>query len=179
MKNLMIDIETWGKAAHAVIISIGAVKFDPTDTNYTDEFHVAITPRGQEFYKRKIDADTVMWWMDPDRTEAWAHWTAMEKTELVTALDGFAQWIGTDAQDVKVWGNGVSFDNVIVQNAYMTAGLETPWYWGNDRCFRTVKNLAPRSLEPIRLGTYHDALDDARHQTTWLLKIAEHLNIAL
>jgi len=180
MKHIMIDLETMGQAPDGVIISIGAVKFDlnlDASTPIYDEFHVGIHPHVQTTFKRTFDADTVLWWLNPDRAEAFAKWTALEKVDLVSALDGFCQLVGSEPH--CVWGNGVSFDNVILGSALKAVGLEQPWHWGSDRDFRTLKSLAPRNLEPKRAGVVHDALDDARHQTLWLLEIAAHLNVAL
>ena len=74
------------------------------------------------------------------------------------------------AQNQGVWGNGASFDNVILANAYEALGRRAPWQFWQDRCFRTVKSMYPK-LELARLGTYHNALDDAKWQTEYLLAL--------
>lgn len=184
MKHVMLDLETWGTNDNAVITEIGAVRFDPEDPlRMMDCFHVCITPINQvKHFKRVIDEDTVMWWMSPERAEPWSQWFNTLKFDLPTALEGFQIWLTQGQEDSgnqPMWGNGVGFDNVILRNAYNATGQELPWNWFNDRCFRTLKSMAPRSLEPTREGTHHNALDDAKHQTRWLYEIIAAKNIIL
>ena len=61
--HLMLDLETMGTKSNSAIISIGAV-----------EFNIQTGETGREFYRNislqscidiglKVDADTIMWWM--------------------------------------------------------------------------------------------------------------------
>ena len=68
-----------------------------------------------------------------------------------------------------VWGNGASFDNVLLATAYKRLGMETPWPFWKDRCFRTMKNVC--KVDHSFEGTAHNALDDARSQAQHLIKI--------
>lgn len=174
--HIMLDIETWGKDVKSPIIAIGATRFNSKGETH-DSFYIAVDPRGQDTYGRKIDPDTILWWMDPARRDALDNWLACEKFDLATALEGFAIWYGEDKQ--PVWGNGPGFDNEIVKDAYKSLGLPCPWMFWLDRDFRTLKNLAPETLEPKREGTAHDAHDDAQHQTAWLKAILNNLTIEL
>lgn len=49
------------------------------------------------------------------------------------------------------------------------AGLEQPWAFWNDRCYRTLK--ARSELKIARTGTHHNALDDAKSQALHLITI--------
>lgn len=186
MKHCMVDLETFSTNNDAVIISIGAIVFDPTKPTDEDDasFHVCVTPMWQDRYKRHMNAETVMWWMDPERAGAWKEWVDTLKFDLPTALEGFQMFLAQNeaTQDIlRVWGNGASFDNVILRSAYAATGQECPWNYYNDRCFRTLKNLTKdaKSLEPERAGTHHNALDDARHQVAWLRMIARMRGLTL
>jgi exodeoxyribonuclease VIII len=107
----------------------------------------------------KMDASTVMWWMkQSDQARA----AFNEKgVSLSTALSDFMDWLDDKA---LVWGNGATFDNVILDNAYRATGLTKPWKYNADRCYRTLKALYPQVPAGERSGTYHNALDDAKHQ---------------
>jgi exodeoxyribonuclease VIII len=70
-----------------------------------------------------------------------------------------------------LWGNGAVFDNTILGNAYFITGRKPPWNPWDDRCYRTVKALFKWIPADERQGTYHNALDDAMHQTKHLIKI--------
>lgn len=168
--NVMVDIETLGTGNDALILSIGAVKF--VGDSIIDRFHVAINPADAQNYGLKIDAATVMWWMSPERDEARKQLVACDKVDLYEALAGFAEWYGTES--LPTWGNGATFDNVILRNAFTKARVECPWKFWHDRCYRTFKCEHPIPAEP-RQGTHHNALDDAEYQANHLIKIWEML----
>ncbi len=177
--HVMIDIETWGTENDAVIVSLGAVKFDPAQASkdiISDSFHVAIDPQSCMAYKLSVSANTLKWWMDPARDTPRNDWINQEKVDLATALDGFSQWYGT--QSLPTWGNGATFDNIIMRSAFKAVGMELPWDFWDDRCYRTMKNLAP-GIKLERVGTYHNALDDAITQAKHLQAITDHLGIHL
>lgn len=169
-QHVMIDLETWGTGPDAAIISIGACIFVPTTSEIVDRLHVLISAESNQDFGRKIEAATVMWWMSPDRDVPRKRWVEADKVDLWSALEGFAQW----CPDVPVWGNGATFDNAILSSAYKTVGLDQPWKFWNDRCYRTLKNLAPE-VRLVREGEHHDALDDAvsqaRHMQTIVAKL--------
>lgn len=164
--NVMIDLETLGTSNNAVILSIGATKF--FETEIIDAFHVGITPESCQDAGLKIDAATVSWWMAPERDEARKALMALPKVDLFDALDGFAQWYGPES--MPTWGNGATFDNVVLRNAFAAVNLTCPWKFWDDRCYRTMKNHAP-GITLARVGTHHDARDDAIYQTKHLQKI--------
>lgn len=179
--HVMLDIETLGKGSYAAIWTIGAVKFNPLHLaesveelmDTTERFHVRISDLGTAA-GMVMDADTVKWWMNPDRAAAREAIYAMPEVGIVEALDGFAQWYGEDPS-VPVWGNGATFDNVIVLNAFGRCGIQRPWSYKADRCFRTLKELAP-SVKSKDVGVSHGALDDALAQAWWMQHIVRHLN---
>lgn len=170
MTHVMIDIETLGTGNDAVILSIGACKF--TDLDIIDSFHVGIFPESCQQYGLTIDASTVMWWMQPDRDEARKQLLALNKVDLYEALSGFVDWYGDVS--LPTYGNGASFDNVLLRNAFKVANIQCPWKFWDDRCYRTMKNLNPAITHP-RKGTHHDAHDDAIYQAEHLIKIWREL----
>lgn len=70
--------------------------------------------------------------------------------------------------EIRVWGNGAAFDNVILASAYRRVTAGTPWQYWNDRCYRTVKALHP-DVPMQRTGDHHNALDDAISQAHQLI----------
>ena len=180
-KHVMIDIETWAKSPNAQIISIGAVKFNPHDPGGPwDNFHVAIDPSawmpGEPF---DTDPSTIMWWMGASNDEPRNHWLASKKLDMPTVLAGFVEWFGPES--LPTWGNGATFDNVILLNALAKAGFDRPWSYSHDRCYRTLKNLYPhirieQSEADVVLGSdggAHTALYDARWQALHMIRIFE------
>ncbi len=174
MNHVMLDLETLGNGNEASIISIGACRFNPMRPGkIEDSFHVAVCADSSTRIGLKIDASTVMWWLHADRQAAREQLAQHERMDIMIALDGFAQWIG---EDPVVWGNGATFDNVILRNAYRLAGLPCPWMFYNDRCYRTFKALAP-SVKLQREGTHHDALHDAISQAKHMQAIVKFLRL--
>lgn len=168
--HVMIDLETLGTSPGSVIWSIGAVKFDPLATDLIDTFHVVVDVRDAVARGFNIDAGTMLWWMDPSRTAPRDALLAVDPIDAFSALHGFAQWFGTET--MPVWGNGATFDNVLLRAAMEKVGVECPWRFWQDRCYRTVKSM-PGIPDIERLGTHHDALSDAISQARHLQAICK------
>ena len=172
----MLDIETFGKSNEAAIVAIGAVKFVPEHHLICERFYVVVNPRSSERFG-KMDADTVLWWMSKERTAARETMLATDMVDLPSALEAFDMWYGTDDK-LPIWGNGATFDNVVVKNAYEKCGMEAPWSYKADRCYRTIFNTL-HDVPFTNVGTYHNAVDDATAQAIHLMKIARKLGIKL
>lgn len=163
--NVMIDIETMGTGSNAAILSIGAAKFDPLqDRTVTDSFYARIDLSSSLAAGLTITASTVEWWLHDDRAAARKALAASEAVDLFSAMQGFADWFGP--KSLPTWGNGATFDNVIVRNAMERIGVTCPWNFWDDRCFRTMKNIHPL-IEPVERpeGVAHHALHDAIYQS--------------
>lgn len=171
MKNVMVDLETLGNGSNSVILSIGAVLFD--DTGIGNEFDINVDPQSCVDAGLKIDVSTVMWWMK----QSDAARKALNKDDTATlqvALGEFTMFMRRTGA-VYVWGNGATFDNVILSNAYKAVDMDVPWKFYNDRCYRTLKNLYPNVEQPADIGTAHNALDDARWQATHAVEILKFI----
>jgi 3' exoribonuclease, RNase T-like len=185
----MLDLETWGTAPYSTIIMIGACSFDPYADPYAlltpvilERFEVAISPTNAGL---RVDADTLMWWMDVERDVARTIWRDMPKVSVREALDGFTDWLHAlggvgivEEQDLRIWGNGAGFDNVLLRQAYETHLREVPWSFRHDRCFRTLRSLLTLE-EGHYLGTRHTALADAENQAIRANQIVRKLGIKL
>lgn len=189
--HVMVDLETLGSNSFSVILSIGAVKFDmnadPDADDAYDTFHAYVDPGSCVAHGLQMDTSTVMWWLAQSK-ESQEYQTKAQRVSLPDALEAFSAWIGMPKESdkrsewmkteaPKVWGNGATFDNVILSNAYRACGMEQPWpFWG-DRCYRTLKGLVPE-LKIERLGTHHNALHDAMSQARHLQKLMAKLGLA-
>jgi exodeoxyribonuclease VIII len=160
----MIDLETYSTRPNAAIASIGAVKFQ--DGEMLDTFYCTIDANSCKAAGLHFDKETLQWWSQQSREARDA--LIKDNIPLTQALDDFAQWFGP--KSLPTWGNGAGFDNVIMDSAYRALNRKRPWLPWEDRCFRTMKNIVNIPIDP-RQGTYHNALDDAVHQTQHLIKI--------
>jgi exodeoxyribonuclease VIII len=160
----MIDLETMGTSNDAAITAIGAVFFDSAGLH--NEFYCTVDLADAAKYGR-LDASTVKWWLQQDadaRREIY-----LASTPLGDALFRFSQFVGPDA--TGVWGFGATFDNVILRSAYKAVDLPCPWHFRNDRCFRTLAAVNRHIEWAPRVGTHHNALDDAKTQALTAIKM--------
>ena len=173
----MLDLETLGKEPKSIIVSIGAVEFSETEVS-ENKFYTNIDPEDCQSYGLKINASTFLWWMGQSEAARLAI-TGSEKVKLKEALISFSSWLLMDSSkdDVIVWGNGADFDNTILSSSYIETGLEQPWSFRNNRCYRTIKNLSP-DIRIETSGTRHNALDDAVSQAHHLIKIFNNNKIS-
>jgi exodeoxyribonuclease VIII len=178
--EVMLDIETMSVRSNAAIVAIGAVKFDPrgpvgelgdpNDPEY-QHFHVSVDLGSCIEAELHVEGRTVMWWMDQSN-EARAVLRADPNLPLDHALSRFFVWFGQTP--MPTWGNGAGFDNVIVRNAYDQLGGVAPFRFYDDRCFRTMKALAP-NIPYVKPLVPHNALEDAKAQAVHLQKVFAQL----
>jgi hypothetical protein len=181
----MLDLETMGTSHNAVVIAIGACFFDPSHGEIGEQFYVSLGDWDTQVKAGcTMDAETVAWWLgakefSPNDEARKALF--VDSVETISGLFKFMDFVG-NFQDVKMWGNGVDFDNVILRNLYKVMnhsihgpfGLKAPWLYPNSRCFRTLKNEFPVD-KPLASGVKHNALDDAVYQAQWANKIYRSL----
>lgn len=174
MRHLMLDLETLGTTPGCVVLSIGAVEFDLDGIK--SEFHAHIDVDSSTALGLKVDARTVMWWLDQSK-EAQNALLQADPFPIHDVLDALSDTF--DWKDLKVWANGASFDFPILEAVYKAAHRTVPWKYYNQMDFRTMKNLVPNGsyeLLRVRPGTAHDALDDARSQALTLVNIINWIN---
>lgn len=173
MKHVMVDAETLGTAADAVILSLGAVKFDLETGEIDDEgFYASISVESNLDYKRRIQEDTLIWWMK--QSAAAQNVFHEDKVPLPDALCDFSDWLGTP--DHFMWSMGADFDLPMIAHAFRSCTIEIPWAFWNSRCARTYKNLpGAKNISVPRTGTHHNALQDAVYQAKLVSAIHREL----
>ena len=171
MNHVMVDIETLGTRPGDCILSIGAVWF--TADEIKSKFYVTIDSNASREAGFKAQRSTVEWWEKQNEVAR----TAAFRGELspVSAFKQFGMWLPAEP---VIWGNGANFDNALLSAGYRILALEQPWKFWNDRCYRTIKNLFP-DVDFHRVGTYHNALDDAESQAQHLLAIVNAKGLTL
>ncbi|WBM43091.1 3'-5' exoribonuclease [Comamonas aquatica] len=172
--HIVLDLETLSTQPNAVIASIGAVALTASG-GFVSEFHVPITTGNFRQCHRHVCAKTVEWWEQQSEEAKLASVKAPNPTLPHPALQAFIAWVHehADPKKVKVWGNGSSFDNVILSSLFADyPELERPWAYWNDRDMRTVLDLNPaaKDVGPFE-GVKHNALHDARHEAKQLAKV--------
>ena len=183
MKDVMLDLETMGNGPCAAIIAVGAVAFDGVSqrgvrTVHQNKFYEVVSLESAMAAGGVVDASTILWWMEQSESarSAFTGDAASRAKPLPEVLAAFSRWLNDVSwgypDKVRVWGCGAAFDNVILRSAYRAVHSPAPWKHWNDRCYRTIRELRP-DIQLSRIGTHHNARDDAESQAIHLMKIFE------
>lgn len=158
----MIDMETLDTAPTTVILTIGAVRFDPRGTGIIERIELRPTMDEQtDVYNRTISDATLEWWskQSPEAiNEAMGDTNRISYKECMERLYKFC-W-----NRDKIWSNGSVFDIVIAESAFKELGMQIPWSFWNIRDCRTIYDLAGVSLKDGGHVTTHKAVEDAEWQ---------------
>lgn len=170
MNDFSIDLETLHTRYNAAILSIGCVQFDIATGNLGKEFYVEVE-FNSAIKAGKVSGGTLAWWAQQSDKARRIFSDSANKQALSVALDNLRTFLlktSTKQGDMRVWGNGATFDITILEHAYDNGavGLPEPWAYWNVRDMRTLIDVAglDKSEFPPREGGHHNALDDARYQ---------------
>ena len=166
--HVMLDLETMGVGPNAPIVAIGACRFDETGL-YGETFYETVSLESAVASGAEMDPDTVLWWMQQSE-DAYSEIVEADG-DAWEVLCNFTEWLKSEKID-GLWGNGASFDNVILAQTYRRFRQPTPWPFWLDRCYRTEKSFS--TVEMVREGIHHNALDDAISQAKHLIEIWKH-----
>jgi len=170
-KHLMVDMETMAVSPRAVVLSLGAVHFDPYSEGYFDSIYFKIDLDDQDKLGREIDPNTIDWWAKQDSKIMEEAFSPNDRISLVDALDRFHKFAwGCDA----FWSHGATFDLVIIEDLYRQLNKSLPWNYWQLRDTRTLFDLGYNPDMPK--GNKHDALQDAIRQSIGVQNIMKKLN---
>lgn len=179
MIHLMIDGETPDTATTTSFLTLAAVPFTVEEGILSKEhcFYERASLDSLKTYGFTVAPGTLGWWELQDKV---AYNEAFGGTDSISVmLEKFCEYcIGLknllDNQEIAVWGNGATFDNVILRNSLQKLKFIVPWSYRNDYCYRTLKNLFSE-LTHTYTGTKHNALDDAYNQAQHAIKILQRI----
>ena len=164
MKDVMIDLETFGTTHNAVVVQVGACYFDRITGEISDTFLQNIDAdtslqRGFEF-----DGDTVYWWLKQDK-EAQDSIVKGRKEDVEVTMIKFNAFL----KGAKYVWSHVTFDFVILMNHLKQLNIKPSFHHKTARDIRTLVHLAKISPKGYsRLGTHHNALDDCFYQVKYV-----------
>ena len=163
--DIMIDLETLDNRPEAVVLTIGAVRFDPRGTGVVERLELRPTIEEQtEIHNRTISEDTLQWWaqQSPD---------ALEEALGDRGRQPFAECMETLYKFCwnrrAVWSNGATFDIVMMEHAWRQTSsrvVQIPWQFWTIRDTRTLYEVAGVKLQSAGHVTSHKAVEDAERQ---------------
>jgi len=163
MQDVMVDLETWSTRPGAILRSLGAVFFDPETGQLGDEFYCNINEASCKKLKMHKDESTIEWWAKPDNALANKQ-LAMDQVPIVDVLNRFATF-WRNGRGLWFWSQGANFDEPLLAWAFHAAGIKQPWEFYRAQDTRTAYRMGGFNSHTVkRAGTYHNALDDSKHQ---------------
>jgi hypothetical protein len=159
--DIMLDLETLATSPDSVILTFGAIKFDPFDCTkeMSDGLYFRINVDEQLDLGRKVDDGTIAWWATQNeqvREEALGEQHRVSLEEFTKALNKFV--ITAD----RIWAQGPVFDIVILENLYRMLNKPCPWAYYKIRDSRTLLKALGDDRQGGSLA--HNALADAVSQ---------------
>jgi hypothetical protein len=173
--HAMIDIETLGTEPDCVVLSVGAVKFDPFNSQ---EPHAKTLWRPnvdqQTVAERSVLDSTLEWWAKQPQhiqDEAFDEEGRMFIAEFMQDLNKYL--VGVD----KIWCQGPQFDMVILEHLFKQFNHHMNWaFWQVMDC-RTVFNMMPVDPRKAIQQNLHSADEDAYYQAVCVQQSYKHFNI--
>ena len=160
--DVMLDIETLATSPDAVVLTFGAVKFNPFGNTVDGDksMYVRLEVDEQIRLGRKVDENTVLWWGKQAadvKEEALGDHNRISLYDFTRQLNKFL--VSTD----RIWAQGPVFDIVILENLYRQLEIPAPWLYYNIRDSRTLlKALGDDRV--IGKAGLHNALEDCISQ---------------
>ena len=172
--HVMIDIETLATTPDAVVMSVGAVKFDPhTGTPYNKTLWRPDIDEQTE-RDRHVSESTLEWWAKLPQhiqDDAFSEDSRIPVTEFMKELNRYC--VGAD----KIWCQGPQFDMLILENLYIQWGHHFGWqFWQVMDC-RTLFQLMPVDPRKAIQQDLHSADADAYYQAIGVQQCYEHFGI--
>jgi hypothetical protein len=184
LRDVMVDTETYGTAPGSIILSIGAIGFDPETGELGSRFYKVFSMEDSKRIGMTEDPETVAWWgrQSVEARKVISEARASNNT-VEAVLTRFREWFQKNySGNGRIWGCGANFDEPLITAAYakVNAKLDEskriipPYRFWNSRCYRTLKEEWPMVKLGERTGTYHNALGDAETQAVHALQIMAH-----
>lgn len=171
---VMLDLETLATGPDSVILTLGAVKFNPYILDsFGQGLYLRIDVDEQIGLGRYVDESTIEWWgnqKESVREEALGTDGRVSLHELHHQLNKFL--VGVD----DIWAQGPVFDIPILESLYRQMKWPLAWQYWQIRDSRTLFGVHgdPRVKDPSR---HHNAFEDALDQAKGVQLIYNQLNI--
>lgn len=170
-RDIMVDIETLGVKPNSVMLTIGAVRFDPFSDDSKlkngpldmELFYARIDPESFTWPDADIDANTLKWWglqKEEVREEAFSE---SDRKPIGIVMRDFYKWCQPFD---RIWANGPAFDIVILE--YICRKLERgfPWQYHQVRDARTIYKLIPNNQSQNHKNI-SNSVNPALHHAAW------------
>lgn len=164
-QSIMMDLETLSTETNAVILSLGAVKFDDTSLKIDRDRSIYLKfdiDQQTATLNRDISDNTMKWWKkqsldSPEIVES--AFSTDDRKSVEECLDELSKFCWNAGY---IWSQG-SFDVNIMEHLYQQMDRPAPWRYYQICDSRTLFNFVDGSLDR---SNHHDALEDAISQAS-------------
>lgn len=167
MNRLMLDFETLDVAECPVILSMGVVVFN--ENGIIDCLVEKIDQHSCLDLGCTVSVDTLLWW--EEQSDA-AKKAAFGGTTNIGYAMGMLVDFYKKHECQEIWSAGALADIRWTNNILIKLKMEKPWKFYQEMCFRTFRVHMP-SIDFIKTGTEHNALDDAINQARYWIEITQ------
>ena len=180
LQEAIADIATLDIKPSAVVLSIGIVLFNLNE----DDNYDTLSQDGRSLYLvldgdaqinefgRTVSFGTVKWWLGQNKAAQTVF--ASRSLHPKAALEKLVEWLA--GSEPNLWGNGSSFDNVILNSLFADYGVPNPFKFWKDRDLRTLQYIAGGNKPDIPRGIEHNALDDAQFEVLCAQEYMRRIN---
>lgn len=182
--DIMTDIETLGKGMETTVFQIAACAFDINTGEIHGDFNQIANIKNDS--NIPVDGGTLVWWLNTNK-ELLSELLNSGKYSQKDMFINFKNWIeqlqenAGDSRNIFLWGNGILFDNKLIQSKMKQYDIEYPIFYRNDRDMRTIVELAAlksgvqtekefRDMNRGKEYVEHDGFDDVKAQIEVLSK---------
>jgi DNA polymerase III epsilon subunit-like protein len=172
MREIMLDLETLSTRPNAIILSIGAIKFERKgpirELNELDQFYKRIDIQSCRELGLHYEESVNDWWSRQDQNIRYEALENPDRSCLKDVLHEFKDWF----RGCKlIWANGDDFDCVILAEAYKAAGIDVPWNYWDTRDVRTALDIGKISQRDLPANDKHHPVHDCYRQIIGVKKV--------
>jgi len=172
--SVMLDLETLATTPQSVVLTIGAVKFNPYTLDEPQPgLYLRLDVDEQTARGRLVDEGTVAWWgkqAEDVREEALSPDNRVSMNTLYQELNKFV--VGAES----IWAQGPVFDIAILEDIYRQYGWPIPWDFWRIRDSRTLFGVHGDPRVKGKAGL-HNAMEDCISQAKAIQQIMNKLGI--
>lgn len=170
-----IDLETLGTTPDAVILTLGAVTFNPKSGELLNELYLRFNVDAQLDLDRKVDEKTMEWWSKQDKAVMWEALDPDGRLDLNYCLDQLNKFIVGSS---KIWVHGCGFDSVLLESIYRMLSRPIPWQYWQIQDSRTLFNLLDEDPRKMFQTQLHNALQDSINQSKAIVYTLNKLGLS-
>ena len=160
-QDIMIDCETLDTSPFCVLLTIGAVIFDPRGNGIMETLDLRPSIEDQLDLGRIVNDDTVRWWSEQS---AEAQHEALGDHDRIPFKEAMEKLYKFCWNRNSPWSHGAAFDIVAMETSWRSLGMSEPWQFHKVRDTRTLFEITGVSLKDDGYVTTHKASEDATRQ---------------